>query len=848
MIVPQIIYNLSILIAFTVFSDYIHGLLRTKKYTAIVVQGVLFGVAAVIAMMNPFVLDEGLIFDGRSVVLCLCGAFFGPISGGISLVFALVYRSYIGGAGLVMGVMVATSSVMIGIAFRYYLLYKKKLLPSVIELYILGIIVHVAMLCCFVFLPQEILSKTFQQIALTVIIFYPIATVFIGLIIKNQFIHFDLVSELEIEHENLAITLNSIGEGVISIDTVGRIVHINSMAEKMCEISEADAINKPLEDVFRLLQEDESLKIDVINIAMSVESNSRDSKLLFENIYLCAPSQKKYHVVCNVSPIFDRENHLVGRVITFSDLSEQDSLKNSLTHSEAMVKAVFEFSASAIVVMNLQGNFIAVNKAFTDLLGFAQEDLYENDTTFVDITHPDDVDKSKDYFNRMLEDMSKLVKFEKRFVTIDHRVIWGIVTSSAVLDKKGDPIFIVSQIVDITQRKLTEEELSNQNFQLVKLTQELSLAKERAEKNDQLKTAFLANMSHEIRTPLNGILGAADLLAEENTSIEDRKLFAKIMQTSCNRMLNTVNDIIDASKIESNQIQFTETEFTIDQLLFELKSNFSQLFEDNKIVFTINIDSSVDPQLPLVNDYEKLKQVLTKLLSNAHKFTSRGSVSLNCRWKAPYYYFEVKDTGIGISEEYLKSLFANFSQEDVSINRKYEGSGLGLAIARGFARALNGDLTVQSEKNVGSVFCLKIPINSLKTRTPRPVVNENQPVVLNILVAEDDDVSYILAEKILMREFGANVIRAKNGVEALDLFKQYKDINLVLMDLKMPEMDGLECVSLLRKINEDVPIIAVTAFAFAKDQHSAIEVGCNDYISKPYNAVQLIQKIKSFVG
>jgi len=128
-------------------------------------------------------------------------------------------------------------------------------------------------------------------------------------------------------------------------------------------------------------------------------------------------------------------------------------------------------------------------------------------------------------------------------------VIWGIVTSSAVLDKKGEPIYIVSQIVDITQRKLTEEELSHQNFQLVKLTQELSLAKERAEKNDQLKTAFLANMSHEIRTPLNGILGAADLLAEENTSIEDRKLFAKIMQTSCNLMLNTVNDIIDSSKI-----------------------------------------------------------------------------------------------------------------------------------------------------------------------------------------------------------------------------------------------------------------------------------------------------------
>jgi PAS domain S-box-containing protein len=847
MIVPQIIYNLSILIAFTVFSDYIHGLLRTRKYTAIVVQGVLFGIAAVIAMMNPFTLDQGLIFDGRSVVLCLCGAFFGPIAGGISLVFALIYRAHIGGPGLVMGVMVAASSVLIGIVFRYYLLYRKKLLPSVIELYILGVIVHIAMLSCFVFLPTEIQSITFQTIALTVIIFYPIATVFVGLIIKNQFIHIDLISELEMEHENLAITLNSIGEGVISIDTEGQIVHLNSLAETMCETTEADAINKPLETIFCLFQEDESLKID-INNAFSDGINNREPKLLFENIYLCTPSQKKYHVVCNVSPIFNREDKLVGRVITFSDLSEQDSLQNSLTHSEAMFKAVFEYSASAIVVMNLQGNFIAVNKAFTDMLGFSQDDLYEKDITFVDITHPDDKDKSKDYFNRILDDANKLIKFEKRFITIDHRIIWGIVTSSAILDKKGEISYVVSQIVDITKRKITEEELSSQNFQLVKLTQELSLAKETAEKSDQLKTAFLANMSHEIRTPLNGILGAADLLSEENTSVEDRKLFAKIMQTSCNRMLNTVNDIIDASKIESNQIQFAETEFTIEQLLYELKSNYSFLFDEKKIVFTLNIDPSVDAQFPLVNDYEKLKQILSKLLSNAHKFTSRGSVCLSCRWKAPYYYFEVKDTGVGISEEYVKSLFANFSQEDVSINRSYEGSGLGLAIARGFARALNGDLTVQSEKNVGSVFCLKIPMSSEKKMIPPPILEENQPVILNFLVAEDDDVSYILAEKILSREFGANVIRAKNGVEALDLFKQYKDINLVLMDLKMPEMDGLECVKQLRKLNEDVPIIAVTAFAFAKDQQSAIEVGCNDYISKPYNAVQLIQKIKSFVG
>ena len=847
MIVVQIIYNLSILIAFTVFSDFIHSFLKTKKYTAIVVQGILFGIATVIAMMNPFVLTEGLIFDGRSVVLSLCTLFFGPIAGCISLIFSLIYRAYIGGPGLITGELVATSSVLIGIAFRYYLLRRKKVLPSIVELYALGFVVHLVMLFWFTLLPNDLFSKIFETIAFTVIAFYPIATVLIGMILKNQFIHADLLNELEVEHENLSITLSSIGEGVITVDTIGRVMNINLFAERMCEISEADAMHKPLEDVLHLYQEQDSLQIDLVKKTFLEISKGGGAKLLFENIYLCNPSQKKYHVVCNVSPIFNREKEFVGMVITFSDLSEQDKLQNSLIHSEAMFKAVFDSSGSAIAIMNLQGTFITVNRAFTDLLGYLPKDVCQQ-KTFLDITHPEDIEKSQMNFNRMIADTNELAVFEKRFLTADDKIVWSIVTSSVVLDKTGIPRYIVSQIVDISKRKMAEEELNNQNIQLVKLAQELSVAKEKAEKSDQLKTSFLGNMSHEIRTPLNGILGVADLLVEENLSVDDRKQFVKIMQVSCDRLLNTVNDIIDASKIESNQIQLSEMEFTIDRLLSDLKSDFQTQFDEKNITFTIETDSSVDAHLPLVNDYEKLKQILSKLLSNAHKFTSKGSVSLSCEWDAPYYYFKVKDTGVGISEGYIQSLFRNFSQEDVSINRSYEGSGLGLAIARGFARALNGDLTVESEKNEGSVFCLKIPLNSDSHKTVDPIIAENQPVVLTFLVAEDDDVSYILAEKILSREFDANVIRARNGVEALELFLQHKDINLVLMDIKMPEMDGLDCVRQLRRINEDIPIIAVTAFAFAKDQQLAMEVGCNDYISKPYSVALLIQKIKSFVG
>lgn len=849
MIVTQILYNLSIIIAFTVFSDSVHRLIKSNKQTAIIFQGILFGIASVIAMMNPFVLSEGLIFDGRSIVLSLCTLFFGPIAGLISLAFSLTYRAYIGGSGLIVGELVSTASVLIGMAFRYYIINKNKALPSIIQIYFMGIIVHIAMLSIFLLLPAELRTKTINTIAITVIIFFPIATVLIGVVIKNQLIYVKLLNQLEVEHEKLAITLNSLGDGVISIDKNGRVMHLNSMAEIMCEMSEKEALNMPLEDVLHITQGDDNLQVDLLKKTLDEVKQLGEAKLLFENIYLNSLSQKKHHIVCNISPIINRESDLDGAVILFSDLSEQDEMQNSLNQSEAMFKAVFDSSASAIVILNIDGYFSTVNNAFTNILGYSPTDLQLQNKTFKTITHPEDIEKSNDFFKHLVDNPNELIAFEKRFITADNHILWGLVTSSVVIDKKGNPRYVVSQIVDITKRKLDEAELKNQNSRLVLLTKELSEAKDRAEKSDDLKTAFLSNLSHEIRTPMNGILGVADLLIDEEITKDERENYNQIIHSSCNRLLNTINDIIDASKIELNQIQFFEIGFTINELIRDLSVVFQPLFEEKNIAFSTDIDPSIDRDARLVSDYDKLKQILSKLLSNAHKFTFNGSVCLSCKLNSPYYYFEVKDTGVGISEEYAKLMFANFSQEDVSMNRGYEGSGLGLVIARGFARALNGDLTAVSEKNVGSAFSLKIPLYSqVKEKPNLAIIDVEQPVELKFLIAEDDEVSFILAEKILTREFGARVIRAKNGVEALDIFTASNDINLILMDVKMPVMDGLECVKRLRKINEDVPIIAVTAFAFAQDQQYAIEVGCNDYISKPYNASLLIQKIRSFVG
>lgn len=854
MIVGQLFYNLSVLVAFAVFSDLVNRLVKIKRNLNSVIQGIIFGIATIVAMMNPFVLSEGLIFDGRSVMLGLCTLFFGPIAGVVSFSFAFLYRLYIGGAGLLVGELVSLFSVIIGATFYYYFVILKKKLPSIYGLYLFGVLVHVVMLSVFTLLPIDLASKTFQTIALTVIVFYPIGTVLIGFLIKNQILHAQLLDELQLEKDYLASTLNSIGEGVISVDVNGNVMHLNLLAKKMCEIAEKDAVDTPIHSILHLFEDENSDSILLSKETFDEVKQTGKSKLLFDQLFLISPSKSKYHIVCNFSPIINRKNEFLGEVITFSDLEQQDRLSHSLLQSEAMFKAVFDSSASAIGILTMDGSFVETNQAFNALIGYDSDFLIQHNYSFVDITYIEDRELGTQLFKKLVESSNVLLAYEKRFITKDGKILWGIVTSSVVRNEYGVPQYLVSQIVDISERKAIEEELKNHNNQLIQLTTELSIAKEKAEKSDALKTAFLGNMSHEIRTPMNGIIGVADLLIDNSLDENDRRGFVNIMQLSCNRLLNTINDIIEAAKIDSDQIQIANTEFSLNIMLDSIVSKFTPLFEEKNVGFSLLIEDSVDKDILLYGDDEKLNIILNKLISNALKFTVQGQVSVMCKYQNPFYVFEIKDTGVGIDAEYIPKLFDNFTQEDVSINRGYEGTGLGLAIARGYAKALNGELLVASKKDEGTTFCLKLPLSltmNIKSLISTNMQNSTNPIALetlSFLIAEDDDISFILAQKILSHEFGAKIIRAKNGIEAIDIFSKDKTIALVLMDIKMPKMDGFECVQQLRLISNDVPIIAVTAFAFAKDKERAMEVGCNDYISKPYIAHTLVEKIRSFVG
>ena len=382
----------------------------------------------------------------------------------------------------------------------------------------------------------------------------------------------------------------------------------------------------------------------------------------------------------------------------------------------------------------------------------------------------------------------------------------------------------------------------------------MQVEKERAEESDRLKSAFLANMSHEIRTPMNGIMGYSMIMTEPNLSEEERIEYASILNASCYRLLNTVNDVLEISKIDSGQVEIREREFRLAELFNELYELYQNNFAAKGIEFVCKIEENSD-ELIVIADDQKAYQIINNLLNNAFKFTNSGRVEYGYYLQDGKPRFYVEDTGVGISKENIEKIFQRFSQEDISISRGYEGTGLGLSIAKGLVEAMGGSITVQSEKGKGSRFEFDLAISIVDSETTNLEIDfmseemetVNQPSGIKVLVAEDDITNYLLLERSLTKEFNAEVLRAENGYRAIDIFKSTIGIDLIIMDIKMPELDGYEATKQIRKIDPNVPIIAVTAYALIGDADKSFAAGCNDYVSKPFDREKLMSKIGSLI-
>jgi CheY-like chemotaxis protein/nitrogen-specific signal transduction histidine kinase len=406
-------------------------------------------------------------------------------------------------------------------------------------------------------------------------------------------------------------------------------------------------------------------------------------------------------------------------------------------------------------------------------------------------------------------------------------------------ESEGNAIGTVFIARNITKHKQIEEELIK--------------SKEKAEESDKLKSAFLANMSHEIRTPINGILGFADLLKDPDLKSDKQQKYINLIEKSGKRLLSIINDIIDISKIESGLMKIDIREANINEKIEYIYTFFKPEVEARglQLIFKNYLPAK---EAFIRTDHEKVFAILINLVKNAIKYTSEGLIEfgyvLNKDSVPAELEFYVKDTGIGIPKDRQKAIFERFVQADISNKMARQGAGLGLSISKAYVEMLGGKIWVESIKGIGSIFYFTLPY---KVKTEEIVVVENEVASikadntiekLKILIAEDDEASRILIS-ILVEEFSKEIIEAVTGIEVVEICRNHPDIDLILMDIQMPDWDGYEATRKIRQFNKNIVIIAQTAYGLAGDREKSIEAGCNDYISKPIERdllIQLIQK------
>lgn len=383
---------------------------------------------------------------------------------------------------------------------------------------------------------------------------------------------------------------------------------------------------------------------------------------------------------------------------------------------------------------------------------------------------------------------------------------------------------------------------------------ELLKSKEKAEESDMLKTAFLANMSHEIRTPMNGILGFAEMLNDETLSPGNRKKYLDIIHSNGKMLINLIDDIIDFAKIEAGQINIVPQNFSLNTLLSQIHSSFltEQLKKDKSKVKLRVRKAFTNENCFIIADPNRLRQILTNLIGNSFKFTDDGSIEFGYKKvRNNMLQFYVKDSGIGIPADKLKVIFDRFIQADSSSTRKYGGSGLGLAISKGFVELLGGKMWAESKVNTGSSFYFTIPHISGKKTSDEDIARQKPKKNYYwegkvFLIAEDDKFSFKFLESFL-RQTKAEVLHATDGKEAIDICRNNM-IDLVLMDIQMPEMNGLQATEEIKKFNKKLPIIAQTANAINEEKQKCFEAGCDDFVTKPVNISELYTKIDKWLS
>jgi PAS domain S-box-containing protein len=508
-----------------------------------------------------------------------------------------------------------------------------------------------------------------------------------------------------------------------------------------------------------------------------------------------------------------------------------------LLESEEKFRQLAENSNDIFWLRNKQ-EILYLNSAFEKILNRSRKEVIDNPGIIKQWIHPED--KTTFHLWPDIKDKAKNGYYTEQYRIIkpggEVRWIWARIYP--IYNKNKEFYRIAGIATDVTEQKNIE--------------QELRIAKIKAQESDRLKTSFLANISHEIRTPMNGIVGFTQMIREGNIDTQIRKEYENIIYLSTRQLLHIIDDIVDISKIEANQLTINKTSFNINELISELQLFFERELSASDKGPDIRLSSykeSGDQECNIFTDQDRLRQIMNNLIGNAIKFTKRGEIKFGYTLSDNNFQFFVEDTGIGIDEELYSIIFEYFRQADEGHTRQYGGTGLGLPIAKGLVEILGGEIWVESKKGIGTTFYFSLPIKPVDIEKKEEPKKE-EALKYNwhdkkILVVEDDDLNYAFLEAVISQT-NATIIRAENGHEALSKCKETTP-DIILLDIRLPEMDGFEFTRQLRKSGITIPVIAQTAYAMSGDKHKCLDAGCNDYIAKPLKKNELLKKMSNFL-
>jgi len=640
-------------------------------------------------------------------------------------------------------------------------------------------------------------------------------------------------AELKKSEERFRDIIYSAGDWVWEVDENGIYTYSSNKSIELLGYSQQEIIGKSPFDFMQT--EDVELVLPIFKDIASKKLPIND----LEN-WNVKKNGERICLLTNGVPILNNKGILKGYRGVDKDITARKQIEIELLEHVVQYR---NLANSGLALIWTSGSDKLCNYFNTTWLNFTGRALeQELGNGWAEGVHPDDFERCLETYVTAF-DRCEPFEMEYRLRNANGEYRWILDMGTPNYNSTGEFMGYIGNCFDITDRKQIE--------------QDLIIAKERAEESDRLKSAFLANMSHEIRTPMNGILGFAELLKENNLTTEQQSHYIGIIEKSGARMLNIINDIVDISKIESGQMDVAISETNVNELIENIYLFFSPECEGKGL--QISFQNTLPARESFISsDPEKIYAILTNLVKNAIKFTKSGSIRLGYEKINDDLRFFVKDTGIGIRPEQIEMVFERFRQGNELLSRGYEGSGLGLSISKAYVEMLGGKIWVESKvrdtsesNDGGSIFYFTLPYhnsfasNILENSNELSEIKSVRMRKLKILIAEDDEGSEIFLKAVLQK-YSNEILVTKTGAKAVELCRNNPDLDLIMMDIKMLEMDGYQATTLLRKFNKDVIIIAQTAFAQNGSKELAIEAGCTDYLAKPIRRDHLIEKLHQY--